>query len=52
MAPTGLALGVLEADEPADVMAIEYLSIGGAPRAHLQIVKDRSSLGQGGEPGA
>jgi len=50
--PDGLVLGFLKPDEPSDAIAIHYLTIRGAPRANLQLFTNRSSLGQGAEPGA
>jgi hypothetical protein len=45
-----LAVSVLEANQPADAIAIHHLAIGRTPWAYLQILTDRSSYGQGVEP--
>jgi hypothetical protein len=45
-----LAVGVLEANQPANAITIHHLAIGGTPWAYLQILTDRSSYGQGMEP--
>jgi hypothetical protein len=47
-----LAVSVLEANKPADAIAIHHLAIGSTPWAYLQILTDRSFYGQGVEPSA